>query len=154
MARPRKHPLTVVEREIEFERNGEWMRDLIVDRPSLTFKQRIEAARTTLGIGKTAAEQAHARAKALLAEARERNYDAAIDAIWARACEDEETARNRGDLRTANRIRIDTARLLGLGAPDRVEHSGSVGRKVEVNYGDLTDEEIAVLKKIDHPIDD
>lgn len=123
---------------------------LITDRPSLTYDDRIEETRKKFGCGKGAAEQAHAMGKELLQKAREDYVKNAYDYILASSREDEEAARRRGDLRCANKIRMDTARLLGLGAPDRIE----VTKKVDLEgLAELTDEELMLLARIDRSKD-
>lgn len=118
--------------------------DLIISRPSLTYDARIEETRKNFGCGKGAAEQSHALAKDMLAAARKDYVATALDHILAASREDEEAARRRGDLRTANRIRMDCAKLLGIGSPDRVEITKPV-----MAFDDLTDEELAVAAKLD-----
>ncbi len=132
------------------EQRAQFCRDLIVSRPSLMFADRIAHIRKEFSCGKTAAELAHARARELLAEAMKEYYAAGIEDILARAAEDEEAARRKGDLRAANRIRIDTARLNGMGVPDRVQLSGGVTvATVDASELDgLTEEQLAVLATI------
>ncbi len=160
------------------EQRAQFCRDLIVSRPSLMFADRIAHIRKEFSCGKTAAELAHARdghrpdlvlrpvvhfdpsgdhevalphgRVELLAQAMKEYYAAGIEDILARAAEDEEAARRKGDLRAANRIRIDTARLNGMGVPDRVQLSGGVTvATVDASELDgLTEEQLAVLATI------
>ncbi len=143
----RKRPVASKE---QTSRRAEFVIDLITSRPSLGYDARIAEIMRSCACGKGAAEQAHALAKERLRDARIEHATKAIDEMTAISREREEMAHRRGDLRAANRIMMDRAKLLGLGAPDRVE----ITTQPVVPFDELSDEELAVFAKYDRKKED
>ncbi len=133
----------------QLEHRAEWVIAHMKRYPGMRFTERRKAIMKALGIGKTAAEFAHKRALELRTEHRKEVVTRYLDHVVDRSIEDEEEARLMKDYRAANRIRMDTARLLGLGAPDKVEHSGGVDVKHKHDLSALTDEQLEALAAMD-----
>jgi hypothetical protein len=118
--------------------------------PALRFRERIAMARKPieeggLGIGKTAAEDAYARAMELQREHCAEIVKGYREHVIRASMEDEEEARRIKDYRAANRIRMDLAKLLGLNEPEKIELTGSVNVEQSYDFSDVPDEVLAMV---------
>lgn len=124
------------------EARARWVIERWDERPSLRYREMVEEVRKHFEVGKTAGEQAIKRAYALMTE--EFSNEHLADRITAKYISLAEAAERDGDWRAARSILDSLRRHLGLGAPDRVEHTIK-----DENMDDLSDEEVAILAKLD-----
>lgn len=125
------------------EMRAKWTLEKWTERPSLRYDQMTREICKAFEIGELAAQRVIKRTYELMKVRTTEMADRYLDTVLARALADEETARRRGDLRTANKIRFDTAKLFGLGAPEVIEHKHS-----RQEFEDLTDDELAVAVRL------
>lgn len=122
-----------------------WALDTWELRPSLRYGQMKKEIQKRFECGENAAEQAIKRAYEILREAWS-DAPAVADKITARYYALSESAERAGDHAAAIRAMTELRKHLGIGAADRVEHSGSVS----VGTRDLSDfsvEELMLLRK-------
>lgn len=124
------------------EARAQWVLGTWTRHPTMGYGEMLRATRKHFECGKTAGEQAIKRCYELMKERTAELVSRFWDAYVSDSLEDAENARNRGDLRAANKIRTDLATKLGLGAPERIEHTHR-------DYGELEDDEIDALAKLD-----
>lgn len=137
-------PLQLLER-------ARWISDHRARHPTLSYRETIDRTRRHFLIGRTAAEQAYSYLKQLESEAVTEWRDRGLERLTAVYIRIAEAAERKGDLTNARKTADSLRALYGHGAPERVEHSGSIA----VNrFADLTDEELAIAAKLDRPSDD
>lgn len=129
----------------QLEERARWAFQQLADHPTLTFEERIRQLRRHFAIGKTAAELAMKRCREMSREFTAEIVAGYRDHVIRASKEDEAAARAAGDYRTANRIRMDLARMLGMHAPDKVEHT--LKPKVAPALPELTDEQLEALER-------
>ena len=134
-------------RSQKVERRALWVVQRWADDPSVrpgAMKLEVQA-RFECGI--TASDQALSRAYELMAE--HRNDGGLVDRIAGFYFELAKDARRDKQFNSA-RMAMDSLRAhLGIGAPERVEHSGGVSVEVEQAIADLTDDELALLARLE-----
>lgn len=124
------------------ERRARWVIERWDERPSLRYGEMVEEVRKNFEVGKTAGEQAIKRAYAVMAE--EASNEHLADRITAKYLSLSEGAERAGDWRAARSILDSLRRHLGLGAPERVEHTIK-----DEQMDDLTDAQLAALAALD-----
>lgn len=107
------------------EAMARWTIDRWDERPSIRYLQMVPEIRRKFECGKTAAEQAIKRAYEMMRE-EWADKESIADRIAARFFHLSEKAEAKGDLNAAIRALDSLRRHRGVGAPDRVEHSGEV----------------------------
>lgn len=139
-----RYPDTPSKLTPQLEERARWAFEQMASHPTLTFHERVRCIRKHFGIGKTAAELAMKRAREMSREFTAEIVAGYRDHVIRASKEDEAAARDAGDYRTANKIRMDLARMLGMHAPDKVEIA--VKPKVLPLLPELTDEQLEVLE--------
>lgn len=129
----------------QLEERAAWIVQSFADHPTLTFAERCRTARRHFQIGKVAAELAYKRALELRREYTNTVVATYRDHVITASLEDEAAARAAGDYRTANRIRMDLARMLGLHAAEKVEVT--VKPRVVADLPELTDEQLEAMER-------
>lgn len=127
------------------ERRATWVLEQWAAKPSLRRSELVDRLRTTFECGIGAADEAIQRAYSMFAELKS---DASLpDRIAHEYLSIAEEARRAKDWRAATKA-LDSLRLhLGIGAPERVEHSGAVALTKRLE--DLSDEELALAARLD-----
>lgn len=126
-----------------------WIIDRWEDRPGLRYDQMVAEVRKVFTCGKTAAEQAIKAAHAML---REQSQDEHLgDRLVAKYLSISEEAQRNGAYRDAIRALSELRRHLGLGSPDRVQHSGNLDLEIgsPEDYDDMDEDELRALAKLD-----
>lgn len=127
---------------------AEWVLKHIRRHPGMRYDARIQTIRRQLLIGKGAAEIAYTRAMEMHHTHADEIAKNLISSIVVDSMEDIDSARRAGDWRAANRIRMDLSRMLGLHAPDKVEHTFG-DPVIEKQMEELSDEELALFARVD-----
>lgn len=129
----------------QLDRRAQWVIDRWDERPSLRYTEMLKEVRAAFECGKTAAEKAIQRAYEIL---RETWADPALsDRIAHKYMAIVEGAERAGEFRAARAALDSLRRHLGLGAPDRVEHSGGLDINAE-KLEDLTEDELRIMAKV------
>ena len=129
----------------QLERRAQWVIDRWDEMPSLRYSEMVKEVRRTFECGKTAGEKAIERAYEIL---RVTWSDPALsDRIAHKYMSIVEAAEKAGEFRAARAALDSLRRHLGLGAPDRVEHSGGLEIKQEA-VEDMTDEELRLIARM------
>lgn len=130
----------------QLERRAQWVIDRWDERPSLRYGEMVREVQRQFECGKTAGEQAIKHAYTLLKELWSRPE--LVDRIANHYLAAFELAQTQNNPRSMVRALDSLRRHLGLGAPDRIEHSGEIGVTAE-QLEDLTDEELRIMAKVD-----
>lgn len=129
----------------QLDRRAQWVIDRWDERPSLRYGEMCNEVRRTFECGKTAGEKAIQRAYEILNSTW--SDPRLADRISSHYMAAFELAQSQNDPRSMVRAMDSMRRHLGLGAPDRVEHSGDIDIRNE-QVEDLTDEELRVMAKV------
>ncbi len=104
----------------QLEIRAQWCVDLLDRHPSLMRPALAQAEiRKHFGCGLTMGKQVYYRALEIMTEQLDKNRIRAVFAQQRLA--DIETSRNRGDLRTAEAVRANFEKQIGLGPTDKIE---------------------------------
>jgi arginine utilization protein RocB len=129
------------------ERRALWIIDTWAHSFSLRPSQLKEMVRKQFECGINAAEDAMSRAYEIYKERMD--PEKLGQQLAAQYLELAEQAKRNGKEAEARKC-LDSLRAhLGLGAPERVEHSGTIGVSRDEALEPLTDEELAVLARMD-----
>lgn len=137
--------LTTPERKAprqQLDIRAQWCADLLVRHPSLLRAGVVQAEiRKHFGCGITMAKNIHHRALEIMLETIDKPR---IQALFAQQrIADIETARSRGDLRTAEVVRANFEKQIGLGPTDKLELT--IHDKDDPDLSDWTEDEMKKL---------
>lgn len=126
----------------QLERRAQWALERWTDDRTLGYYEMTAEIRKKFECGKTAAELTIKRTYELMKARTAEVVQRYLDTIVADTLDDIQAARRTKDYRAANKMRMDLARLLGIGEPERVDVTHH-------KFDELSDEELEALGKLD-----